>query len=137
LKGKLTHEFKLPAGQTRTQALYETRQRLQNKLHAYTALIYALHYADSNVPTTILDRLRQGDYDKILLRNDSASEMGPLTNRAYPWGYLPFEDQLHPELRTYMLLPVRRIIPVQAHGFMSSTTDMPRTCNIFHPEHSG
>jgi hypothetical protein len=47
---------------TRIEALTEARQDLRNESNAYSALIYALQYADLNQSTTIQECLPQGDY---------------------------------------------------------------------------
>jgi hypothetical protein len=116
LKGKLRCGYELPAGQTRAQASIEIRQRLQDELQVYTALICALRCADSKTSARMLEHLRHGDYDGALLRNDSGSEMGPRADIAYPWDAPASIDQRHISLHTHMLPPLRAGIPIQQSG---------------------
>lgn len=136
LKGKLACGYELLAGQTRAQASTETQQRLRGELHAYAALIHALRCSDSNASVTILDRLRHGDYDEALLRNDSAFEMAPLADRVYPWECPLFEDERHLELRTDMLPPIGAIMPVRNNGRLRfPPQSMPTTSARSQSEH--
>jgi hypothetical protein len=116
LKGKLECGYELPAGQTRAQASSKTRQRLQDELQVYTALICALRCADSNTSTRILEHLRHGDYDGALLRNDSGSRMGPRADITYPWDHLPVTSQRHLDLHAHILPPLRAGILTQYDG---------------------
>jgi hypothetical protein len=116
LKGKLKCGYKLPAGQTRAQASSETRQRLQDELQVYKALICALRCADSNTSAKMLEHLRHGDYGGALLRNDSSSEMSSRADIVYPWDALPVTDQRHLGLHAYMLPPLSAGIPTQYDG---------------------
>jgi hypothetical protein len=112
LKGGLECGYELPAAQTRAQALNETRQHLQDELQVYTTLICALRCADSNTSVKMLDHLRNGDYDGVLLNNNTGSEMVPQADSAYPWDYLPVIDRRHLGSRAHMLPPHRPSIPV-------------------------
>jgi hypothetical protein len=122
LKARLRCGYELPAGQTRAQASSEIRQRLQDELQVYAALICALRCADSKTSARMLDHLRRGDYDGALLRKDSGSEMGSRADIAHPWDPLPVIDQRHLGLHAHMLPPLRTGIPTQYGGRVYHTS---------------
>jgi hypothetical protein len=122
LKARLRCGYELPAGQTWAQASSEIRQHLQDELQVYTALICALRCADSKTSARMLDHLRRGDYDGVLLRNDSGSDMGSRADITYPWGPLPVIDQQHLGLHAHMLPRLRASIPTQYGDSMYHTS---------------
>lgn len=99
--------YELPVGQTRTQALIQSEQRLREELRSHGSLIYALRCVGSDEATQILCRLRQGAYDEALSgRNFDFGSKEP-ASEVFPWEYPAREDvgPLNPDLETLSRIP--------------------------------
>lgn len=97
-------------GQTRTQALIQSEQRLREELRSHGSLIYTLRCVGSDEATQILCRLRQGAYDKALSgRNFNFGSKEP-TSEVFPWEYPAREDVglLNPDLGILSHIPAFR-----------------------------
>jgi len=113
LKAKAACEYEFPAGQTRNQALAEKRRRLQGQLRTFASLIHALRCVDANTSGRILRHLRHGDYDGILLCDDSSSDMTQHADKVYPWDHLSSEEQSQPGSHHIVLPPMGELMSMQ------------------------
>lgn len=66
--------------------MLDVQQRLRNELQRYSSLVHTLRVVDSKHAQWVLDQLRQGAYDGILLGNVPDSELlrAP-SNNIFPW----------------------------------------------------
>jgi hypothetical protein len=113
LKAKAACEYELPAGQTRKQALAEKQRRLQGQLRTIASLIHALRCVDANTSVRILRHLRHGDYDGILLCDNSSSDIAQHADKVYPWKDLTSDEQPQPGNRHNVLPPVGDLMSLQ------------------------
>ncbi|OQN95352.1 hypothetical protein B0A48_18738 [Cryoendolithus antarcticus] len=145
-KAKLTCEYELPAGQTRQQALVENQSRIQHELEAHASLISTLRTLPLNAAVEVLNRLRRGQYDGILVGGRESRDGTEVQQGSFPWEY-PVdnaeedasgeEDEAYPDATAS--LPQRYTQPVSHNMEFSSSqestqaatmplTAMPQTC---------
>nr|OQO30929.1 hypothetical protein B0A51_04156 [Rachicladosporium sp. CCFEE 5018] len=86
-KAKLTCEYEQPAGQTRQQALVENQSKIQHELEAHASLISTLRTLPSNAAVEILNRLRGGQYDGILVDRRESRDGTEGQQGSFPWEY--------------------------------------------------
>lgn len=90
-KAKLSCAYELPAGQTRQQALMENQHKIQHELEAHASLIHTLRCLPSDASVRVLNALREGAYDGVLLGTGGISDATELiqsgTQPDYPWEY--------------------------------------------------
>ena len=113
LKAKTACQYEFPAGQTRHQALSENQRRLQGLLRTCKSLIHAWRRADAIRSSLILRHLRHGDYDGILLCDNSSSDMTQNADKVYPWEDLPSDERSQPGRRNIVLPPVGGLMSMQ------------------------
>lgn len=113
MEAKAACEYEFPTGQTRNQALAENQRRLQGQLRTFTSLMHALRYVDANTSGRILRHLRHGDYDEILLCDNSSSDMTQHADKVYPWEDLSSDEQPQPGSRHIVLPPVGDLMSMQ------------------------
>ena len=113
LKAKTVCEYEFPAGQTRNQALAEKQRRLQGQLRTFASLIHALRCVDANTSGRILRHLRHGDYDGILLCDNSSSNIAQHADKVYHWKDLTPDEQPQPGSRHNVLPPVGDLMFMQ------------------------
>ncbi len=75
--------------------MFENQQYLQRHLQIYTSLISSLRRLDFENSVVLLNRLRGGNYDGILLRNDFAFRMSSVSKERYLWEYPLDENEAH------------------------------------------
>ena len=112
-KARAVCDYERPAGQTRNQALSKNQRRLQSQLRTFTSLIHALRCADINTSGRILRHLRHGDYDGILLCDDSSSDMTQRADKVYPWEDLPSDERPQPGSRNIVLPHVGDLMSIR------------------------
>ncbi|KAK6416921.1 hypothetical protein LTR95_017399 [Oleoguttula sp. CCFEE 5521] len=86
-KARLTCEYELPAGQTRQQALVENQSKIQHELEAHASLISTLRTVRSNAAVEVLNRLRGGQYDGILVGGRESRNGTEVQQGSFPWEY--------------------------------------------------
>ncbi|OQN95163.1 hypothetical protein B0A48_18758 [Cryoendolithus antarcticus] len=86
-KAKLTCEYELPAGQTRQQALVEHQSKIQHELEAHASLISTLRTLPSDAAVEVLNRLREGQYDGILIGRRESQDGTEVQHASFPWEY--------------------------------------------------
>nr|OQO22670.1 hypothetical protein B0A51_16498 [Rachicladosporium sp. CCFEE 5018] len=86
-KAKLTCEYELPAGQTRQQALVENQSKIQHELEAHASLISTLRTLPSDAAVEVLNRLREGQYDGILVGGRESRDGTEVQQGSFPWEY--------------------------------------------------
>ena len=111
-------QYELPAGQTRTQALSENQQRLQNQIHVHRSLIRSLQWADSKRSLHIFGNLRRGHYDEVLSLDEGVCRTDSLTNKDYPWEDQIAQDEHCGKRPAGVLPPIRALVHLQDNDSM-------------------
>lgn len=75
-----------------------SQQNLQRQVQKYTSLISSLRRLDIEDSVILLNRLRGGDYDGVLFRNDTAFRMSSPPKEIHPWEYPLGQNEAHWEL---------------------------------------
>ncbi|OQO09446.1 hypothetical protein B0A48_04845 [Cryoendolithus antarcticus] len=86
-KAKLPCQYELPAGQTRQQALVENQSKIQHELEAHASLISTLRTLPTDAANEVLSRLREGQYDGILVGRPASLDGTEVQQISYPWEY--------------------------------------------------
>ncbi|KAK6439874.1 hypothetical protein LTR95_003906 [Oleoguttula sp. CCFEE 5521] len=86
-KAKLPCQYELPAGQTRQQALVENQSKIQHELEAHASLISTLRTLPTDAANEVLTRLREGQYDGILVGRRESLDDTEVQQISYPWEY--------------------------------------------------
>ena len=113
MKAKAACEYEFPAGHTRNQALAENQRRLHGQLRTIASLVHASRCVDANTSDRILRHLRHGDYDGILLCDNSSSDLSQHADKVYPWEDLSPDEQPQPGSRHIVLPPVDDLMSMQ------------------------
>jgi hypothetical protein len=114
----LACQYEFPAGQTRTRALSEDRQRLRSQIHVCKSLMRFLQWADSRSSLEIFENMRCGHYNEALLFDDGVCDTDSPASTMYTWEDQLARDENCRKRPAEILPPIRTLVHLQDNDSM-------------------